>query len=66
MKKNDIKSRYTKKLSEQQKEKEKKMKEDDKNHKNEEEEIYDLIKSSALLKGLDVSKSDWKIRPIAK
>jgi hypothetical protein len=38
----------------------------DKKISNEEEEIYDLIKSSALLKGLDVSKSNWKIKPIAQ
>ena len=68
MKSNDSKSRYKKSIVAHtdiiQKEKETKENTERKQV-NEEDEIYDLIKSSALLKGLDISKSDWKIKSIA-
>ena len=69
MKNNDSKTRHKKYniSSSEIKLKENELKENtDRKQTNEEDEIYDLIKSSALLKGLDISKSDWKIKPIAK
>jgi len=42
------------------------LKPKDINHDSDEEEIYAIIKNSALLKGLDNSKSDKKIRSIAQ
>jgi hypothetical protein len=42
------------------------LQEKDINHDSDEEEIYEIIKSSALLKGLDNTSSNKKLKPIAQ